>query len=516
MGASDLPAEILTYIFELAVEDDALFESSHPTSLSESHWHQKAAGEAWNLMNPNDIFISKQRKNYTMSKAIIFTCRQWYRFGYHLLFRSLYLSEPSKLPSLCFALDRHSWLGWYVRRLHLVRYYAPRSLTITHIEQMLVSVIHQCPNLELFTVEWPITLSFSSIANALTTFSSQTLRSIQWTIAPTCLPRLIWALASLPGLVSAQLDFGVPAPSEGVSDEASILLGASSELELSLPCLTQLTVRGVSQDFLEQAAGWSLPVLQSFTLDFAANRSDVPDVVDFLTQHGAQLTFLDLNTIPAIDISAVLAACPLLKTFCFNPDWRLPFHTEAADPAATPTLLHAAHPHITHIGLHQLLHAFLPSKPRELAQALPSVATYLIQRTNDLTFGQLTRRFFPALQVIRVLNRTLLKGLEKNDGPEEEGLERWERWYEQCKAQGVRLEDCTGALLGDLPINEPGEDDYIDELEDEEYAAEAEKVKPKGIQPSNVNELRSLLDEIRRMTVVEDESFSIPMTFLQS
>jgi hypothetical protein len=45
----------------------------------------------------------------------------------------------------------------------------------------------------------------------------------------------------------------------------------------------------------------------------------------------------------------------------------------------------------------------------------------LLQRTNDLTFSQTTRKLFPALNVVRMLNRTLLARLERQIGPEEEG-----------------------------------------------------------------------------------------------
>jgi hypothetical protein len=80
-------------------------------------------------------------------------------------------------------------------------------------------------------------------------------------------------------------------------------------------------------------------------------------------------------------------------------------------------------------------------------------------RTNDTTFAQLTRTLFPALKVVRVLNRTLLSGLERQNGLEDEGYACWERWEAQRKEEGVRLEDCTGALLEDLPAGRDQEDD---------------------------------------------------------
>ena len=440
----------------------------------------------------------------------MFTCKQWYRVAYHLLFRCLFLSDIIRLPPLCLILDRYAWLGWYVKRLHLVRYYSPPRLTIAHVENMLVTVIHHCPNLELFTVEWPITSSFPAIADSLVSYSAKSLRSVQWKIGPNCLAGLIWALDALPSLVSVSIDFEntpIPAtPLDGIpelSEDTSPLLGTASHISLAMNCLQQLTLRGHSEEFIEQAIGWSFPVLQNFTLDFAANRNNLPDVAEFLKHHGAQLTFLDLNTIPALDLPGILAACPVLTSFSFNPDWRLPFHADQIDSEPT-ALLREPHPHITHLGLHQLLHAFLPpshstSNNGYGSGGLPQVAMILLQRTNDLTFAQLTRTLFPALKVVRVLNRTLLAGLERQNGPEDEGYARWERWEAQCNAGGVRLEDCTGALLGDLPLD--SDDEWEEEVSEYEYEEVEEQDAER--QPSNVKELRDLLDEIRRMSVAD-------------
>ncbi|KAH9984509.1 hypothetical protein BJV77DRAFT_1037207 [Russula vinacea] len=360
-------------------------------------------------MSADEDVHAKQTRVYTVTKAIMFTCKQWYRVAYHLLFRCLFLSDIIRLPPLCLILDRYAWLGWYVKRLHLVRYYSPPRLTIAHVENMLVTVIHHCPNLELFTVEWPITSSFPAIADSLVSYSAKSLRSVQWKIGPNCLAGLIWALDALPSLVSVSIDFEntpIPAtPLDGIpelSEDTSPLLGTASHISLAMNCLQQLTLRGHSEEFIEQAIGWSFPVLQNFTLDFAANRNNLPDVAEFLKHHGAQLTFLDLNTIPALDLPGILAACPVLTSFSFNPDWRLPFHADQIDSEPT-ALLREPHPHITHLGLHQLLHAFLPpshstSNNGYRSGGLPQVAMILLQRTNDLTFAQLTRTLFPALK----------------------------------------------------------------------------------------------------------------------
>ena len=436
----------------------------------------------------------------------MFTCRHWYRVAYHLLFRCLFLSDIARLPPLCLVLDQYAWLGWYVKRLHLVRYYSPRRFTIAHVENMLVTVIHHCPNLELFTIEWPITPSFPAIADSLVSYTAKSLRSVHWKIGPDCLAGLIWALDALPSLVSVSIDFESPSTpassAEDASDplvDASPLLGTASHISLSLNSLEQLSVRGLSQEFIEQAIGWSFPILQSFTLDFAAHRDNLPDVAEFLKNHGAPLTSLDLNTIPALDLPAILGACPMLTSFSFNPDWRLPFHADSSEdsPAA---LLREPHARITHLGLHQLLHAFLP--PGDVG-GVPQIATMLLQRTNDLTFSQLKRDLFPALKVVRLLNRTLLAGLERQNGPEDEGYQRWERWETQCKDEGVRLEDCTGALLGDLPLD--SDDEWEADSDEGEYEEVVEQEA--GLRPSNVKELRDLLDEIKRMSLSEPSPF---------
>ncbi len=434
----------------------------------------------------------------------MFTCKQWYRVAYHLMFQCIFLSDITRLPPLCLVLDRYAWLGWHVKRLHLVRYYSPRRLTIAHVENMLVTVIHHCPNLELFTIEWSITPSFPAIADTLVSYTSKSLRSVNWKIGPDCLAGFIWALDALPNLVSISIDFESPftqaTSAENAFDtvaEASPLLGTASHISLTLNAVQQLTVRGLSQEFIEQATGWSFPVLQSFTLDFIAHRDNLPDITEFLKHHGAQLTFLDLNAIPTLNLSAILAACPMLTSFSFNPDWQLPLHHNATE--GEPALLPEPHARITHLGLHQLLNAFLPSGNNN------NIALRILQHANDRTFSQLTRRLFPGLKVVRVLNRTLLAGLERQNGPEDEGYVRWERWEAQCEAEGVRLEDCTGALLGDLPLD--GEEELeVDSDEYEEYEEMAEQGG--GVRPSNVKELRDLLNEIRRMSVVE------PMPFL--
>jgi len=35
---------------------------------------------------------------------------------------------------------------------------------------------------------------------------------------------------------------------------------------------------------------------------------------------------------------------------------------------------------------------------------------------------------------------------------------RWERWWDACEGEGVKLEDCSGGLLGNLPQDPVGKD----------------------------------------------------------
>ena len=126
-------------------------------------------------------------------------------------------------------------------------------------------------------------------------------------------------------------------------------------------------------------------MLHSFTLNFVAHQNILPDIAEFLKHHGLQLTLLDLNTIPALDLAGILAACPMLTSFSFNPDRRLPLHTDQNDNVPA-TLLHEPHSRMTHLGLHQLLHAFLsPSHSTGnnsfRGGGLPQAATMLLQCT---------------------------------------------------------------------------------------------------------------------------------------
>ncbi|THH30056.1 hypothetical protein EUX98_g4110 [Antrodiella citrinella] len=292
------------------------------------------------------------------------------------------------------------------------------------------------------------------------------------------LARVIWMLDLLPALKMLHIDFGE-------RSNESLHLGAASGLVLTLKRLQSLSLRGFFTDFLEEAVSWEFPALESLALDFLKYRDDSPDVMEFIQVHGERLTYLDVNTIFSLDVASVLGKCPRLTTFCFNPDWKLP-----PDPTiyGASRLVTHPHPNITTIGCHQLLYAFGVGYAATYASMDP-LSTLLIRRANDMNFAALTKRNFPNLRCIRVLNKMLLRDLETADGPERACYERWERWWDQCAGQHIRLEDCTGAVLGTLPEKDMDEDDDSVVTQDEPLPTK-----------DTLTVIRELMLECRRLT----------------
>ena len=129
---------------------------------------------------------------------------------------------------------------------------------------------------------------------------------------------------------------------------------------------------------------------------------------------------------------------------------------------------------------------------------------------------------------------TVLRDLNAADGPEGSCFERWERWWDQCARQRIRLEDCTGNLLGTLPEDpqdeEEGTDEDVDSGEEEEQDddddeyddedgmdVEADedgmgfKIRiPARVDDGPFSELRQLLDECRKMSAEREESPFVP------
>lgn len=527
MGPSELPSEIWAQIFNQAADEDVIFQYGLPTAMAESAW-VKNVFEKWTLRRPSEALNVVQRRSYTTKKAIVSTCKTWNRIGSELLFRCLYFSEPQKLISLCKALDSSSTastisssLGWWTRRIHLARY--NRNATMNNVEDALISVIKHCPNLEIFIVDVPMGVVFGPSADTLATYAFNSLKTVHWTVSCEALPKVIWALDSLPSVVCAHIDFEL----NDSEDIDNVRLGSASDLRLTLRYLQQLSLQGYFGQFLEQAAGWRLPSLKVVSFDCGNHRSDQPDAVSFLEAHGANLVFLDLNCIPALDVPKILDFCPLLQTFCFNADWRVQAPGEEVQAPGSNTvnmahqtmsvLVNQPHFNITTIGLHGLMYAFGVGYAAEYS-CIDPIRAHVIQRSNDLNVAALNKVNFPKLQRVRALSRLMLVDLNEADGPSAEsgGLERYDNWWHMLTGNGIRLEDCTGALLGTLPqdeVEEGEEEESDDEDGDWEYDLppnESDEEQPVR-RSSNVEELRQLLAECRAMAAERPEPMFPPM-----
>ncbi|KAI0756654.1 hypothetical protein C8Q80DRAFT_1091695 [Daedaleopsis nitida] len=484
----NLPDELWLDIFDMAVEDAEFFDPVLHTVFSEAVWFKNLFGE-WALRRSQECLNNAQRRSYATKKAIMATCRNWRRLGYEFFYRFLFFSNPHNIQRACELLDSNSEFGRWTRRVHATSYHGANRTTIEITQNSLVSVIRHCLKLEIFIVNWPLSSALSAIAQALCTYVPRTLRVLQINIPSPSLAKLIFMLQCLPKLETVQIEFDGPPPEY-------IRLGAAGDLELTLPALQTLALRGSFQDFVEQAIGWHLPALKSLSLDFVNNRDDLPDLVEFFAEHGSELTFLDLNCIPPLDIATILDLCPQLTTFTFNPDWRIPGWEN--HQTLDTFIVHQPHPNITTIGLHHLMYAFGVGYAAEYNKIDPFV-THSIQRQNDINFATLSKRNFPRLRCIRVLNATLLSDLEKNNGPSQRCFERWERWSKRCQREGIRLEDCTGATLGTLPVDPEDE-------EEESVVEESESDR-------NLTTLRELLLECRKMNAQRE--LDVPSPALQ-
>ena len=467
-------------------------------------------------------------------------CKRWRDLGFECLFHCLYLRDPEKLNSLCAILDSSSSIattitssyGWWTRRIHISRFYitpfhaalnATRnsiSATKDNFENALVSVIQHCPNLEIFIVEQPLQGAFGPVADALKTYASRGLRTVQWNVTGDTLSKVIWALDSLPYLVSAHIDVETPVP----SDQECARLGSATDLSLRLPYLQQISLRGFMTEFLEQAVGWDIPSLRSFTIDSGISQYDNPDIVAFLTSHGLNLIILDLNLNfdPPVDVPTILDMCPALTTFAFNADWRI-------NPMETVSnITRRPHPRISTIGLHGLSYAFGVPLGAASDDDWSPLLTQIRRRYNDLNMAALNKSNFPKLQRIRALSQSMLNALNKTDGPSGEngGYDRWNRWSTTCLRSGIRLEDCTGQTLGILPQDDEYDDedeseseghesedeDEDDDDDDGEWESESEaepewgrRVSPLPEGNGRTMELTRLLEECRSMNEGRDE-----------
>ncbi|PBK66986.1 hypothetical protein ARMSODRAFT_915929 [Armillaria solidipes] len=493
-----LPSEILSAIFTLAADEDVLFHHVLPTSMAGSVWFRNTLG-LWSLRSPGEALNALQRRSYSTKKSIILTCKTFHRVGYELFFHCLFFNGPSKLTGLCAILDSNKSdpsPGWWTKRLHLTSY--SDAVLSPESANALSTIIRHCPNLEIMVMSFPASSSaFMPVADTISTYVRRTIHTLNLNIPVSSLSKLIWMLSSLPLLTSAHFSFR---SLKGLDDEDNPPLGAAESIVLSLPRLTQLSLYGNTAQFLEQTLNWTLPSLRVLSLN--TFQSDILPVLDV---HGSKLTLLDVTCSHPIAMDLVLQRCPSLETVCFNADWRIEGQM--------------MHDNVRDIGLHGLSLAFTAVKKDGVSQL--ALLDSMIRRANDANFtAVLDKANFPKLARMRVLSPNVLTVLEKNGGPEsappneygyidelEDGLKRWERWWDMCYRAGVRLEDCTGGVLGDLPAEEEDEDEEDedeDEEEDEDLSWEYEVPPMEQEDTSGVGELRKLIEECRQMELERD------------
>ncbi|KAF9447571.1 hypothetical protein P691DRAFT_731271 [Macrolepiota fuliginosa MF-IS2] len=478
----DLPAEIWVQIFNLAADDDLIFQYGLQTSFSVHAWWKTFHGD-WQLRSPREALHYIQKRSYFTKKSIVSTCRKWRGVGLECLFRYLFFDHPSKLLALCRVLESESAvsttisssLGWWTRRIHLANRDYRGGVTMSDLEKALLLVMKHCPNLEIFVVDWPMGSTFGPVADALAHQAARSLRTVHWQVPSDAdaLAKIIWALDSLPYIVAAHIHFtsasSSPSEDDDVgSDFGSVKLGSASNLHLNFRYLQQLSLKGNCQEFLEQAKGWSLRALQNLAFDFGSRRGEVPDILSFLQIHGSSLRFLDINCIPLLDVSRILEACPNLVTFAFNPDWRI-----MPNDGMTSELVRVPHFNITTIGLHNLYYAFGVGHGAAHAQGAP-ITAQIIRKSNDMNVTALNKLNFPKLECVRVLSPVVLKDLERENGPSEDCVQRYDNWWNSLSRAGIRLEDCTGSPLGTLPL-EDDEDDVVDIPGDIDSTSEIEE-----------------------------------------
>ncbi|KAL9710025.1 hypothetical protein Ac2012v2_007087 [Leucoagaricus gongylophorus] len=535
----DFPAEILVQIFHLAADDDLIFQYGLQTCFSVHAWYRAFHG-GWQLRSPREAFNYIQKRSYFTKKSIISTCRKWRGAGSESLFHYLFFDHPSKLLALCRVLQTKSTvsttisssLGWWTRRIHLANRDYRGRVTMSDIESALVFVMKHCPNLEIFIIDSPMGNTFGPIADVLGYHASRSLRTVHWQVPAdaSVLAKVIWALDSLPCLVVAHVHF-TGDEDDAESDFGSVRLGSASNLYLNFQYLQQLSLQGQFQEFLEQAKGWSFRALQSLTLNYGSRRKELPDVIAFLQRHGMSLRFLDIDCIPPLDVSKILDACPNLHTFALNPDWRI-----MPNDGIVSELVRVPHLNITMIGLHGLYYAFGVGYGAAHGQGA-SITAQIIRKSNDMNVAALNKHNFPKLECVRILSSVVLKDLERENGPSGEGVQRYDNWWNNLSRAGIRLEDCTGAPLGTLPLDDEDDDGTTEsemEIEEEEsittseYASSTETDTDSAAYQSaeetfnkeddtedveneldpgkkHVTELRRLLDECRIMEQTQEE-----------
>jgi hypothetical protein len=67
----ELPAEIWTQIFDLAADEDILFQPGIPTIMVESAWYKDIIIDQWRLRSPGEAMNLLQRRSYATKKVCL-------------------------------------------------------------------------------------------------------------------------------------------------------------------------------------------------------------------------------------------------------------------------------------------------------------------------------------------------------------------------------------------------------------------------------------------------------------
>jgi hypothetical protein len=70
-GINDLPEEILNSIFDLAADENIIFDKELPTVFSTSSWFWSILGEKWMLRTPQESLNLRQRRSYATKKVCL-------------------------------------------------------------------------------------------------------------------------------------------------------------------------------------------------------------------------------------------------------------------------------------------------------------------------------------------------------------------------------------------------------------------------------------------------------------
>lgn len=389
-------------------------------------------------------------------------CKKWSGVAIDFMYRAILLSDMAHLSALCRVLDSKSKLGWWTRAIYFYKDARLGAADFTKgiMGDCISTLVRHCPHTQMFMVDPMVGAQvFPAVADALRTYCSRDLTYVRWHLSNQSLALLIPSLQSLRNISSLYLRISHAPTQDTVRTSSAI----RPRLDVSFPQLEDFSLYGEILDILEEIPSWDMPKLTKFTLDFANNVHDFPDVVEIISAFGLQLEVLNINSIPTLDVPHILSACPNLKTFCFNLDWSLEGY-----------LVRLPHTNIERIGLHGLKHAFGVGYAASVAQVNPFEAI-IMRRRNDNNFAALTKHNFPKLSVVRMLSPAILRDLNKEDGPcKGVCYQRWERWWEHCTEQRIRLEDCSANLLGFLPNagESDGEDDEEgEEIQDEQWTS---------------------------------------------